>query len=188
MLRMPLSEIPKDFPLKTSIMHAVDGPLEEVTVERICRRCGISRSKFYGLFASKYDIGHWYLTFVYDVSLGKIGRTLGWREGIILCLSLMDEERTYFAHTSDTPEKVPNLFWLVRGDREDRVRVILRERGVALTPKLQIEIKAYAEIVDILLREWVTMSRPCSCEDFADIWLECVPRELYEKLSPPKGR
>ena len=185
-LSIPLSAIPEDFHLKTSVMHAVDGPLESITVDHICERSGISRSKFYELFSSKYDIGYWYLTFVYDVSLGRIGRDLDWRDGIRLCLDLFDQERTYFTYTSETPENVRSLFWLVQGDRERMVGEVLGERGVTMTPKLQSEVRIYAKIVDLFLNDWVSSGQPlCSAEDFVDIWLGCVPRELYEGLQLP---
>lgn len=181
-MQIPLSSIPDDFCDKTAIMHAVDKPLEDITVEYICRRCGISRSKFYSLFESKYDIGYWYLSFVYDQTLGRVGTELTWREGIEGCLELMDQERVYFNYTSRTPDKVPNLYWMIRADRVRRLEEVFAERGIALTEALRTEADIYSEVVDTLLRRWVEGSTELSLEEFVDLWLDCVPRKLFAAL------
>lgn len=178
-MQIALSDIPTDFHEKTAVMHAVDKPLEDITVDYICKRCGISRSKFYELFQSKYDIGYWYLNLVYDLTLGKIGTELSWRDGIMACLELMDQERVYFKYTARTPEKVPNLYWAIRADRVSRVEEALTKRGMALTEKLRVEIGIYSEVTDLLLRRWVEGTTELSIDEFADLWLDCIPRELY---------
>lgn len=181
-MQIQLSEIPSDFNKRVAVMHVIDDPLEDLTVDDICKRCGISRSKFYEMFKSKYDIGYWYLDLVYKLTLGKIGRTLTWREGIVSCLELMDQERVYYRHTSRTPESVPNLYWIVQGDRAEDLERVLRERGVAVTPKLRIEIKLYAELVDRLLRYWVETDQAGTVQQYADLWIDCIPNELFSSL------
>lgn len=181
-MQIQLSEIPSDFNKRIAVMHVVDRPLEDLTVDDICKRCGISRSKFYEMFKSKYDIGYWYLDLVYKLTLGKIGRTLTWREGIVSCLELMDQERTYYGHTSRTPENVPNLYWVVQGDRVKDMERVLKERAIAISPGLRIQMKLYAELVDKLLRCWVEPNEIGSVEQYADLWISCIPNELYACL------
>lgn len=182
-MQIELSEIPPDFSKKVAVMRVIDRPLEDLTVDDICCRCGISRSKFYEMFKSKFDIGYWYLNLVYRLALGKIGRTLSWKEGIVASLELMDQERTYFRHTVGTPDNVPNLYWAVQGDRVASMEEILRERGIALTPELRVEMLLYAGNIDRMLRMWVNAEVDMSREQFADLWIDCIPDGLFAALS-----
>lgn len=52
-----------DFEAKIKILHAVDRPIEQLSLEEICARAGISRQTFYKHFDSKYSIGLWYSNF-----------------------------------------------------------------------------------------------------------------------------
>lgn len=181
-MQIQLSEIPSDFNKRIAVMHVVDRPLEDLTVDDICKRSGISRSSFYEMFKSKYDIGYWYLDLVYRLTLGKIGRTLTWREGVAACLELMDQERVYYGYTSRTPENVPNLYWMVQSDRVEDMEQVLRDRGAVVTPKLHMEVKLYAELVDRLLRYWVEPNEFASIDEYVDLWIDCVPSELFASL------
>lgn len=181
-MQISLSDIPTDFQQKVAVMQAVSGPLEELTVDEICKSAGISRSKFYELFSSKYDIGYWYLNLVYDLTLGRVGSSLSWREGIESCLDLMDQQRMYFRYTARTPDNIPNLFWAIRADRIKALCALLNERNVEITPKLRAEVELYATAVDFLLRRWVENDDIRSVEAFTDLWLECTPDTLYKAL------
>ena len=64
------------------IFHAVDRPIEELTVAAICRKAGVSKPTFYRHFDSKYDIARWISDFMNSMTLDEIGRTLTWDEGL----------------------------------------------------------------------------------------------------------
>jgi AcrR family transcriptional regulator len=56
--------------------------IDNLSVDTICERAGISRSTFYRTFADKYEVPRWCQEFALKAGLGEIGRTLCCRDGL----------------------------------------------------------------------------------------------------------
>lgn len=88
------------------ILRAVTEPIEEMTVSQISSAAGVSRQTFYSLFASKYDIAHWYLKEAESRFLVEIGRTLSLADGISSYFKFLERERPYLANAFERkPDK-----------------------------------------------------------------------------------
>lgn len=116
-------ELPSGHETRLRIIHAVDRPISNLTVEELCSKVGISRQTFYNYFPSKAHMALWYSAFCDQVTLREIGRTLSWREGLQSYLELLLREREFLSFTLDPMEKS-------RGERNlavDRLESHLRE-------------------------------------------------------------
>lgn len=155
-----------------------------MTVSIICKKCGISRKKFYTLFDSKYDIMYWYLDFCFSVSLYRIGRDLTWRDGIRTCLELVTQERAFFlADYEDIVQKRGSYYWPLNARRIQVVEETLERRaGKGLTAMLRLEVAVYSNLVPDLIRYWIKPNDFFGMEEYVAFWLDCVPRGLYEAL------
>lgn len=183
-VQIPLADVPADYRDKIAVLHAADSPLDRMTVSAICKKCGISRKKFYSLFDSKYGIMYWYLDFCFSVSLYKIGRALSWQEGVATCLELVEQERPFFlADYEDIVQKQQSYYWPLKARRIEVIEETLAHRGVPLTPTLQAEASVYSNLVPDLIRYWIQANDFASLDDYVGFWIDCVPRGLYRALA-----
>lgn len=178
------SMIPADYQERIQILHAITRPIEDVTVSEICRSCGISRKRFYALFSSKYEVTHWYLNFCFSVSLYEIGRTLDWHEGIVVCLELVEEEKSFFlTDYRNLVNKDRSYYWPLDAKRKEVMLDTLRLRGVETCPaRMMLEIALYSQLVPDLIRHWLQSEEFDDAEEYASIWEDCIPRDLHVAL------
>ena len=98
--------VPKDFEIKCRIVDGVDRPIEELTVDAICRNSGVSRPTFYRHFGSKFDLSSWYAKFVGEFYLDQIGRTYSWEEGLTEHFLLLYEKRDLFYFGAESSQNI----------------------------------------------------------------------------------
>lgn len=155
-----------------------------MTVSAICKKCGISRKKFYTMFESKYDIMYWYLDFCFSVSLYKIGRSLTWHEGVTTCLELVEQERPFFlADYEDLVQKQKSYYWPLKARRIEVIEETLALRGLTQpSAALRLEASIYSNWVPDLIRHWLQPNDFLNLEEYVGFWIDCVPKGLYEAL------
>lgn len=76
-------------PTKLRIIQAVDRPLEELSVNEICQKAGVSRQTFYNHFEGKHQLIAWWGIWVDSLYLDNVGRTLTWEEGYLRSAHLL---------------------------------------------------------------------------------------------------
>lgn len=179
---------PKDYESKLKIVHAVDRPLDEVSVEQICRGCGISRQTFYRHFDSKYAVATWYSLVCESLCLDEIGRTLTWREGLTRHFSLLERERRAFKLLAGSKERAA-LMEQMRCHRRDVIIETLREyQRIEPDDVLLYCVRAYTHVEERMAGEWFSDGMPTDPETFAGLLELCVPGPLYEALNTPVRR
>lgn len=183
-MQIPLRNLPQNFQDRINVVHSIDEPLDNLTVNDICKRCNISRKKFYSLFETKYDIMFWYVDFCATPTTAKIGSELTWREGIVAFIKLLDEERVLLtAVAPDFSNKPRSLFWNLREKRLHNLEDGIKACGKTdITPMLRHEIDIYNDLVPRLINLWMLPNDFESLDDFASFWINCVPRTLYWAL------
>lgn len=183
-MQIPLSDVPIDYQEKIAVLHAANSPLDRMTVDAICKNCGISRKKFYTLFESKYDIMYWYLDFCFSVSLYKIGKGLSWQEGVTTCLELVTQEQAFFlADYESLLDKEKSYYWPLRTKRIAVIEeTLVAHRKAELTAKLRAEIAVYSNLVPDLIRHWIQPNKFRDLDEYVSFWIDCVPAELYKTL------
>lgn len=137
-----LSSIPTDFQEKMAVFHAIDKPVERLTVNEICMKCGISRKRFYELFDSKHAIVQWYLIWASSVSVYEAGRALSWRTSILRWLQLIEEERQYFEVDQEEAVNRQEGYYLFMARRcsISMEETLTQFRKIKTTPMLKVEL------------------------------------------------
>lgn len=179
---------PRDYETKCRIVDGVDRPIDELTVEAICRNSGVSRPTFYRHFSSKYDLAYWYASFAETVYLDEIGRSYTWEEGLTGHFTMLYDKRDLFFYTSAPSSDETKQFDAMQAHRVDVVTQKLEERGVEVTPDMAYYVEVYAAIESTMAVRWMRdrMARPP--EEMGRLLAQCVPQPLYEALGPRRER
>ena len=172
---------PKDFEIKRRIVGGVDRPIEELTVDAICRNSGVSRPTFYRHFGSKYDLSSWYAKCVGEFYLDQIGRLYDWQEGLTQHFVLLHEKRDLFYYGSESSQDI----YLAEAMQLHRRQVLagtLKERGVAYDSEMDFCVNAYAFLETGLAARWMRHNMDQDPVELAHYLVRCIPSTLYEAL------
>lgn len=171
-----------DVDAKMRILHAIDKPLDHMSVAEICRNANLSRQAFYRNFASKYDIPLWYTVFCRQFYLDEIGRTIAWRTGYFHHVRLLAREREVLRRCSPHLSTFFDKSAAVRHRKAVLLDTLEHHRQVSIDDNLRFMVGAFAkmecEVLDCLL---------CSCEPvdlarWADDLVSLVPPRLFGLL------
>lgn len=177
--------LPKDYETKMKIITGVDRPLQDLTVDAICRASGVSRPTFYRHFESKYDLSYWYAGFCEQLTLDKIGRTLTWREALQKHFELLSQEKNLFYCSSFNPQKEE----LQKKKRLKRVQTLLTTlhecHGIENDATFRFYAEAYALVEAATAAEWFSTSMEAPPDQMAELLEACVPEPLHRMLAVP---
>lgn len=159
-------------------------PLDKLSVSKICAAANISHATFYRHFQDKYAIGQWHVLYASSLGTAKIGRSLTWREGYYITETAIAERFDFYinAGKSNDPGAIDNFAPLMR--RSTLMRT-LDDLGIAITPKLQVEIDATAKLETFLMPRWHYGEYDVTLNEMCDWVADLVPRELFELLNTP---
>jgi len=183
--QMPVAS--PDVEMRLTIMHAVDQPLDTISVKRICGNAGISRDTFYRYFESKFDIPLWHGQYVQQFYLNEIGRTIDWHTGYFHDFRMLAEEGEFYARAmpmvTSNIDGLPLMF-------DHRRKVILETlcdyRHCKVDEGLSFCLDAFVQIETELVAKWLV----AGCKDpnpevFAERMLSIVPPRLYTAMELP---
>lgn len=173
--------VPKDFEIKRRIVDGVDRPIEELTVDAICRNSGVSRPTFYRHFGSKFDLSSWYAKCVGEFYLDQIGRAYSWEEGLTEHFALLYEKRDLFFFGAESSQD-SYLTEAMQLHRREVLTQTLQERGVELTPALGFCVEAYVLLETAMAGRWMSHRMDRDPEELGRYLAQCVPAPLYEAL------
>lgn len=177
-------ELPEGYKMRMSILHAVDRPLSQLTVEDLCAKVGISRQTFYNYFSSKNDMPLWYSSFCDEITLREIGRTLTWRDGLTGYFELLKREQRFFGYTLDKMERNrgDRLRAAGRVERHFRETVEKRMGQGALNEEMEFCIKACADMLVTQVSGWFDSDMKLEPKVMARYVENCVPYGLHRAL------
>lgn len=170
---------------KFRIFHSIDRPIEELTIDTICKKAMVSKTTFYRHFASKYDVARWISDFMCRVSLDEIGRTLTWDEGL----------RAYFAFGLSELEFLGNVRMhaaeyekTCNYRSEGRCKIIaetLEMHGVPMDLTMQSVIEGHVKIELHFSEERLKPTRTKDVEEIVSTFKSFIPLVLYKALEVP---
>ncbi len=172
---------PKDFEIKRRIVDGVDRPIEELTVDAICRNSGVSRPTFYRHFGSKFDLSSWYAKCVGEFYLDQIGRTCSWEEGLTEHFTLLYEKRDLFYFGAESSQQ-GYLSETMQLHRREVLAQTLRESGVELASEMEFYVEAYVFLESGMAGRWMGNRMDRDPVELGRYLARCVPRPLYEAL------
>lgn len=136
-------ELPDGYKMRMRIMHAVDRPIREMTVEAICEKAGVSRQTFYNHFPSRRDLALWYSSFCDEHTLHEIGRSMTWREGFEAYFELLRREKAFLGYTLDRMEQRREERLTAAARVESHLHGAVEERGVRIDPEMGFYLRAF---------------------------------------------
>ncbi len=161
-------------------------PIDEIPIREICTKAGVSKSTFYTYFEDKYDIARWYSLLAHEVGAGQIGRTLTWREGHAKTTSALMKKITML-NKAVRSQDAGSINPFMQRWREQRMKeTLVKYRHETLTKKLSYQITALAAAETKISNEYFNSNDDTrSIEEFVDIMMSIVPRDLYAALERP---
>lgn len=171
---------------KLSILHAVDEPLATMSVENICRKCGVSRQTFYHHFKSKYDIVFWFSDLCQTFYLDDIGRCYTWLEGYSKHYTLLYSEREFLAYTVAKKPIQTNHYDLQRKHEHRKktlIQTLVNFHGAELTDLLLFQVSSFVFTESEMTRRWFVEGLSKSPKTFAREMDSVVPQQLYRLLN-----
>lgn len=182
-------EVPAGHEMRMRFIHAVDRPINKLTVEQLCRSVGVSRQTFYHYFPSKAHMPLWYSSFCDEVTLREIGRTLSWNEGLQSYLALLSREREFFAFTLDRMERnrAERNLAVERLEAHFRETVRLRHGADALdngrgTEELSFCINVAATVVVRSVSDWMSAGMSMAPEKLARLIEAALPQNVLRAI------
>lgn len=159
--------------------------LNEITIDAICEEAGVSKSGFYRVFASKYDIPNWCRTFPIEQGVGLIGRSLTCQEGATVAFEGLALFRDLFlsAGKVSAPRDVTDV---VREAIADLMLETLEEcHGRKRTKQLAFQVDW---IIDASIRaamRWLEGGMAESPAEMAALVESCYPEVLKAPFNAP---
>lgn len=171
--------------LQKTLICLNESSVEDLTVSHLCRKAGISRTKFYRLFSDKCDVFIWFYRVTMRSTFAQVGDVFPWDQAIMRFFRQMDANR-----------KLCRAFLAARGEEGivSRQRAIdCTERALLRTVKLhlpqgtnmpyryQFEIRAFSRAFVLALADWLKEDSPSYA--MIDNILAIVPHDLYKMLN-----
>ena len=165
--------------MRLRFMRAVDRPLEQVTVGQLCRSVGVSRQTF-NHFSSKMDIPLWYSALCDELTLGEIGRTLTWKQGLEAYFELLYRERRFLGFTADRMETKKGERVRAANRVESHLRRLLEDRGVhPIEPEMQFCLHVSSSLVVTVVSDWFDSGMALSPAEIAQYTELCIPAMVH---------
>lgn len=164
------------------ILHAVDRPLDQLTVGDICVRCGISRQTFYRYFKSKDDISIWYTSYSRRLTLDQMGRTLGCYDSYCAHFAMLRQERDFLCHSSAGGD-VPARRWGTSSLRESTLLETLAcWHGIEADDELRFDIQFFVYGEAEMGRRWFASRMEEEPSSYARKMVSAMPPRLRQLL------
>ncbi len=168
---------------KMKILHAVDKPLDRVTIAEICKNAGISRQTFYRHFQSKYDIPCWHTIFCRQFYLNEIGRSIDWSTGYYHHLRLINQERNFYRKAAQNSINSPFKQTVLPKNREVvLLETLEKHRHVTVTDNMRFLVETFSRLECDVLNEWLRSDQPTDLARWTDDLVSLVPNRLFEVM------
>lgn len=177
--------LPRSDEMKMRIFHAVDRPIEELTVAAICRKAGVSKPTFYRHFDSKYDIARWISDFMNSMTLDEIGRTLTWDEGLESYFALGLSELEGLRNVRGSATEYERTCSYRAQKRYDAIARMLAMHGVPVDETMRSTIEGYIRVELHFSEERLDRSRTRDVKEIVSVFKAFIPAVLYTALQKP---
>lgn len=157
-----------------------------VSITEICAAAHISKSTFYRLFTSKYEVIGWLLNTYSHSGLDQIGRTLTWKQGLSYSVYNLGKHRKFLAAANLTRYADESPRAITYQHRRDTLfETVEVYKGAQLTMRLRCQIESWAKASTDLSAHWYLGELGIGIEEYISCLLSMVPAELFILLNEP---
>lgn len=168
--------------LSAMVVLTEEKPLEEITEEEICEVAGVSRQVFHRTFDDKYAAALWYVNTTLEHTCRRIGTELDWRDAFLGFLRFIEncvEIMRWLEASRDTT--VVHKMMLEQA-YDDYASAYEGRHGKPMPYLIAYQARMFCLISTKAVDEWIVDECFPPAEDFIDLFLTLIPRELYEAL------
>jgi AcrR family transcriptional regulator len=170
---------PFDYETKLKIIRSIDRPVDEISIQEIADRCGISRQTFYRHFGSKDAMVVWHSLYARGITIGKLGHSFTWLDAYSNYFALMAQESGFHRNAvfrADLHEIA------IRYSEQVFVQLLSETKQLEATDPLIFYAHAQA-ILDVRLTvDWIRDGMETDPRVLAQLVVDCVPRLLFKAL------
>ena len=188
---MRVSLLEDNFSNKAAVLDAISRlsdkmSLDDMPISTICTEAGISKTTFYRIFSSKYDVVEWLMTIYSASGLDQIGRTKNWHDAISYSVYNLSSHRTFLLSANKTKYKTETPAEIAYRHR----RAILEETVVEwkhanLSMRLKHQIDEWSYYSTHIAQSWYCGDLDYKKSEYVDILESLVPSELFLLLNEP---
>ena len=179
---LPHIDLADGYETKMRILHAVNRPLDKMTVGDICDSCGISRQTFYRHFKSKRDISLWYSSLSRSLTLDQMGRALRCYDSYCAHFAMLRSERDFFYYSSMGGD-IPARRWGTAATRESvLLETLARWCGVEIDDELRFDVQFFVYGEAEMGRRWFSNHMEEAPASFARKMAGAMPPRLSKLL------
>lgn len=178
------------FHTKARIVKAFDDlckkkPYEKIKIEEIVAATGLSRSGFYYHFQDKNDILIWLSCQCYGAGLKETGRTLTWHEAHRRTTCYFMKFKALFVAGASCQEYRGGQPFYVRWRQNQLTETMLSYQQKEITPLIKFQIEAIPYVETAMAQKFMQGELGISLDEYCEMIVSLVPRELYEALAVP---
>jgi AcrR family transcriptional regulator len=172
---------PFDYETKLKIIRSIDRPVDEISIQEIADRCGISRQTFYRHFGSKDAMIVWHSLYARNTTLGELGHNFTWLDAYSNYFTLMAQEAEF--HRNAVPRVDLHEIAIRYAEQVFLELLAQLNRPKTATP---LDFYAHAQaILDVRLTvDWIRDGMETDPHELARLVVDCVPRPLFKALEP----
>lgn len=188
---MRISPLEDNFSNKAAILDAItrlskSTGFDDMSISTICSEASISKTTFYRIFSSKYDVVEWLMTIYSASGLDQIGRTKNWHDGISYSVYNLANHRAFLCSANKTKhsmEKPAEIAY--RHRRTTLEETVTKWMHVELTMRLKYQIDEWAYYSTHIAQAWYCKELDCREEEYVHLLESLVPSELFLLLNEP---
>ena len=184
---MPAKDHTKNAIMGALIELVEEEPFEKITVTAICKKAGISRQAFYGHFLDKYDVAMQYLTHAIEGRFARPGIECGWRDAFLSEFRQIEQNASLLEGLIQAEGYNSITQSTIRSSREDFLEGYRRIYGKDPDPLIAYQIERFAITSSLATDDWIRSGCEIPANEFVDMFLTLVPRELFDALNAPFG-
>lgn len=154
----------------------LEDAIDDISVQKLCANCGISRRTFYNHFRDKYDLIDWiYKTEAVDY-LTLVGEECSWYDVVIMKLNIIKKSPGFY-------RRVYRQEWFLESFYNITKQLYLetiRKNGGGTDIEFEVEFYCYACVKETGL--WVLGGLKESPEELVKRFVRCLPPSLIPLL------
>ena len=152
-------------------------PVENITVDQICREAGLSRQTFYRHFRDKYDLINWYFDKLLLESFDQMGSGRTVPEGLARKFAFIEAEHLFFyaAFRNDDQNNLKTHdFEMIFDFYQD----LIVRKGGTLTGDLRNLLEMYCQASVYMTVQWVLRKLNVTADELVTLMLDAMPDKI----------
>lgn len=170
--------------VKSFVEMVKEKPLEQIRVQDIAERAGVSKSTFYRLFRDKYEVMSSMYLAEMDSIVEQLSDLKNWKEWSLLEMAHVRKNKVFYRNIVSYEGQNSFFDFLVWFYRRNEKRELQRKLdGETMSEKIQFAMEARSVMGAYSIIQWIKSDCAIEPVELIEYANECIPaciREFYE--------